>query len=256
MYVLAAGSGSPVFGALALFFFGLGTLPVMLGFSYVSTVISRAMATRITRYSGVLVVLLGLVMINNAFVLFGFQFANGGSDAGGIAATASAGETILSGPGNDTIQVIVMNVTRYGWQPDTFVLKRGVPVKWIINGQEITGCNNEIIVREYGLDIKLKRGEQAVEFTPERTGTVSWSCWMGMIPGRFLVVEGDSANTQAVEELGLGTEPGESAGGSCGISDDGGCGGIQTSGLGPGYCDISSGGSAGSGGCGCGCGGR
>ncbi|MFH1471170.1 MAG: hypothetical protein ABIF01_05460 [Candidatus Micrarchaeota archaeon] len=146
-----------------------------------------------------------------------------------------------------------MNVTRYGWEPDTFVLKKGIPVKWIINGKEITGCNNEIIVREYGLDIKLKKGEQTVEFTPSTAKTVSWSCWMGMIQGKFIVVENDAAQEEAVKAVSAGTTPtASSAGGSCGV---GGCGAQASEGETAGSCGVSSGGSCGGGGCGCGCGG-
>ena len=30
------------------------------------------------------------------------------------------------------------------WSPNKFVFKKDVPVKWIINGKEITGCNSAI----------------------------------------------------------------------------------------------------------------
>ncbi len=246
MYVLAAGSGSAVFGGLALFFFGLGTLPVMLGFSYVSSMISQVMARRITRYSGVLVVLLGLVMLNNAMVLSGVQLVPSGALIAGAqkqGSQLSSGSTPFGGAsleGNNSYQVIRMNVTRFGFEPDTFVLKKGVPVKWVVNGLEITGCNNEIIVREYGLDIKVKKGEQTIEFTPTQAKTVSWSCWMGMIPGKFIVAEDDTAKAQAINGLSAGTISSAkktSGGGSCGVSGGGGCGGSG-------------------GGCGCGCGAR
>lgn len=270
MYVLAAGSGSPVFGAMALFFFGLGTLPVMLGFSYVSSMISQVMAARITRYSGVLIVLLGLVMINNAFVLSGTQLVPsiGGSQLQGGQLTAAPVLYGSQDPGNDSFQTIRMNVTRYGFEPNTFVIKKGVPVKWVINGVELTSCNNEIIVREYGLDIKVKKGEQTIEFTPTRTGTVSWSCWMGMIPGKFIVVEGDASQAKAVKALESGNNIGTqtTGGGSCGVS---GTSGGVVSGSGSGSCKAnrnadSNGGSIGGSGCGvsgtsgstgsCGCG--
>ncbi|PIN68462.1 hypothetical protein COV94_04540, partial [Candidatus Woesearchaeota archaeon CG11_big_fil_rev_8_21_14_0_20_57_5] len=41
MYILAAGTGSMVEGAKMLLVFGLGTLPVLLGFGFVTTIISR-----------------------------------------------------------------------------------------------------------------------------------------------------------------------------------------------------------------------
>jgi len=233
MYIMAAGSGSMAFGGLALFFFGLGTLPVMLGFSYVSSMISQAMATRITRYSGVLIVLLGLIMVNNALVLSGVQVVPSlkGEDATAqfqssqlASGTALYSNLTLSDP---LYQVIRMNVTRFGWEPDSFVLKRGVPVKWIIDGKEITSCNNEIIVRDYGLDIKVQKGEQTIEFTPTKAGVVSWSCWMGMIPGKFTVVEGNATQADAQKILSAQANvesASKNTGSSCGMNSGGSCG--------------------------------
>jgi plastocyanin domain-containing protein len=113
-----------------------------------------------------------------------------------------------------------MEVNRYGWEPSSFVLKKGVPVKWNIDVKELTGCNNEIIVRNYDIAIKLKKGLNTVEFTPDKTGTVRWSCWMGMIPGSFVVTETGIASQQEI----AAADPGPAS--SCGAGGGGcGCGG-------------------------------
>ena len=74
------------------------------------------------------------------------------------------------------------------------------------------------MLRDYDLDIKLKKGLNVVEFTPDKTGTVRWSCWMGMIPGSFVVTE----DGQASKEQLASADPGPA--GSCGASTGGGCG--------------------------------
>jgi len=68
-------------------------------------------------------------------------------------------------------------------------LRKDVPVKWIINAKQLTQCNRVIVVSNYGLRIELQAGIQTVEFTPTKAGVVAWSCWMGMIPGTFIVVD-------------------------------------------------------------------
>jgi plastocyanin domain-containing protein len=107
-------------------------------------------------------------------------------------------------------------------------LKKGVPVKWNIDVKELTGCNNEIIVRDYDLDIKLKKGMNVVEFTPDKEGTVQWSCWMGMIPGSFVVTDDGSASAEEVEasvdKSSSGGCGGSCGGDTCGGSSGGGCG--------------------------------
>jgi len=95
-------------------------------------------------------------------------------------------------------QEIRMNVTRFGWVPDTFVLRKGVPVKWVIDGQELTSCNNAIQVPKLGLKFNVKPGFQTMEFTPTEAGTIRWSCWMGMIQGTFIVKD-DSVASPALQ---------------------------------------------------------
>jgi sulfite exporter TauE/SafE len=75
MYVMAAGTGSPVEGALLMFFFGLGTLPVMLSFGWFATLISAGLTPKLVRFSGVIVLVLGILMVNR-----GLETAESGFD--------------------------------------------------------------------------------------------------------------------------------------------------------------------------------
>jgi plastocyanin domain-containing protein len=120
----------------------------------------------------------------------------------------------------DGYQEIRMEVNRNGWEPDTFVLKKDIPVKWIIEGKEINGCNNAIQVPEYGLNFDIQPGEQIIEFTPTEEDQIRWSCWMGMIPGMFIVKDDiDLEDPEAIQQE-LNQAP-ELKSGGCGC----GCGG-------------------------------
>ena len=227
IYIMAAGTGSMFEGAKMLFVFALGTLPVMLGFGYLTSIISTKATHKILRFSGVVVLILGLVMINRGLALTGSGYDFNTLTTGFRSTTAAS-----SGTGNDfsgTVfkdgyQEIRMEVNRYGWQPDKFILKKGVPVKWIIDGKELNGCNSGIQVPKLGLKFDIKPGEQIIEFTPTESGTISWSCFMGMIPGVFVVKDEVNSNT-VNEELSNVQVP---KGGSCGAGGGGcGCGGAR-----------------------------
>ena len=188
IYIMAAGTGSMIEGAKLLFVFALGTLPVMLSFGYITSFIGSKATHKIIKFSGAIVIILGIFMINNGLALTGAGF-DIGTTTGNDPKT-----TIISTPTSPEpldvstdFQEIRMEVNRYGFVPSTFVLKKGVPVKWIINGKELTGCNNAIIVPSLSMDFKIKKGEQTIEFTPTQVGTIRWSCWMGMIRGSFFV---------------------------------------------------------------------
>ena len=185
MYVMAAGTGSPVEGAKMLFAFGLGTLPVMLAFGALASVLSGAVTHRLLRASGFIVVALGAVMINRGLILTGW-----GVDLTSLLARLTHVAPIMApAPQAAAVQTIEMEANRLGYKPNRFTLTRGVPVKWVINATEITTCNNRIVVPSLNLEFDLKPGAQTVEFTPQQSGVIPWSCWMGMIRGEFAVID-------------------------------------------------------------------
>lgn len=219
MYIFAAAGGDALGGAGALFAFGLGTLPAMFVLGIAGSAASLDSLKKYMRYSGVLVVFLGLLMFSNGLALSGHPIVvPGGSPAGQ--------EPAINGTHSEGgFAEIRMNVTRYGYEPNTFVLEKGVPVRWIINAVELNYCNNPIQVPEYGLEIKLEPGVQVIEFTPEDEGTFGWSCWMGMIRGSFVVVDGPPSGSgidAELERTGDGAAAGPAP--ACGCGCSGGCG--------------------------------
>ena len=195
MYVMAAGTGSALEGAKMLFAFGVGTLPVLLSFGVLATLISSSLTHRLLRLSGAIVVVLGAVMINRGLILTGSGYdlrsviaALKRAAAVQTAQPPSQPATTAARP-RPAFQTIEMDVIESGYTPNHFVLVRGVRVKWVINGKEVTTCNHRIVVPSYNLEFDVKPGVQTIEFTPEKAGHTPWSCWMGMLHGDFEVVE-------------------------------------------------------------------
>jgi plastocyanin domain-containing protein len=137
---------------------------------------------------------------------------------GGIAGNAialSSGNSVQ----NSGVQEVNMNMDTQGYHPNSFVIKNNVPVKWNINVTELIPCNNEIILNAYNIDVKLKQGMNIIEFTPTKTGTIQFTCGMGMLHGSFIVTESGTATQQQV----AASTP--KAGASCSMgSGGGGCG--------------------------------
>jgi len=208
MYVMAAGTGSPIEGAKMLFAFGLGTLPIMLAFGVIASTLSNALTHRLLKASGVIVVALGAVMINRGLILTGW-----GYDLDSILARARRDETpVTATQPASAAQTIEMEANRFGYAPSRFTLIRGVPVRWVINATEITTCNHRIVVPSLDLAFDLKPGMQTIEFTPRQAGVIPWSCWMGMIRGQFDVVEpGAAPQETAPEPAPVATSPAAAA---------------------------------------------
>ncbi len=219
MYLYAAGTGNFFTGAASLAVFGLGTLPVMLGFGSLATMISHKTTGKILKISAIIVLILGLIMLNRGLSLTGSNLSfdaikNNLAGATGVNSATANNVNIVNG-----FQEINMNVDASGYSPNSFVLKKGVPVKWNVNVQQLTGCNNELVIGEYNLDKRLSNGLNVIEFTPTKTGTISFTCGMGMLRGSFIVTEDGTATQQQVQTAtpAKGMQCGGSGGG-------GGCG--------------------------------
>jgi len=202
MYIYAAGTGSLASGALSLFAFGLGTLPVMLAFGSLATVISHKATKRILKISAVIVLILGLIMLNRGLALAGSPISFDSiktSIVGASGVSASPGSsTSNSVVINNGVQEVNMNVDASGYSPNSFVIKTGVPVKWNVQVTQLTSCNQELVMRDYGIDKQLQKGLNVIEFTPTKTGTISFTCGMGMLHGSFIVTQDGSATQQQV----------------------------------------------------------
>lgn len=231
MQIVALASGNPFAGALAMFLFSLGTVPLMLGFGSLVSAFGKKFSQKVMSVGAVLVVVLGLAMLSQGGSLSGLLLPDRllgmiimlciiGVVAsirfnrrlykavsiitvmviivtGGIAlnrlnenvslneATAAAGEIEIV----DGVQVInsTLNSGRY----PNITVQAGIPVKWVIDAPSgsINGCNYKMLLKEYGIEYEFTEGENIIEFTPVKSGTVQYTCWMGMIRGNIFVTD-------------------------------------------------------------------
>ncbi|HYE84468.1 MAG TPA: sulfite exporter TauE/SafE family protein [Clostridia bacterium] len=182
MQLYALGTGSFVTGAISMFSFSVGTVPLMFGFGAISTYLGKRFTNNMLKISAVLVIVLGIVMAARGFSLSGVSFALAAPNADKIAESGSVAQI----EGN--VQTVKIDLESNYYAP--IVVQKGIPVRFIINAAEedINGCNNAIIIPKYGIEKRLKPGENVIEFIPEEEGNVVYSCWMGMLRSNILVV--------------------------------------------------------------------
>jgi uncharacterized protein len=181
MQIYALGTGSFIAGAFSMFMFSLGTVPLMLGFGAISSILSSKFTKKLMWVSAALVMILGVVMMGRGFNQSGISIASASSNKGNIAVT------------EENIQYITTDMEPNYYEP--FVVQAGITVKWTINVEEgdLNGCNNPITIPKFGIEKVLTIGENIIEFTPEKEGNILYTCWMGMIDGNISVVS-DIAN--------------------------------------------------------------
>jgi plastocyanin domain-containing protein len=70
-------------------------------------------------------------------------------------------------------------------------VQRGIPVHFIVKADSsiINSCASTLIIPKYGIEKALKPGENIIEFTPQETGTIPYSCKMEMVKSEIKVVD-------------------------------------------------------------------
>lgn len=237
MWIVALASGNPAAGALSMLLFSLGTVPLMLGLGSIVSALGRRFADKVMTVGAVLVVVLGLAMISQGGSLSGWlppdllliliiALCIAGlllilpAKKRAVRAILRAASLVIvigacavwhcHGPflQDDAAQdvnaevvggVQVINSTLSPGRYPNITVQAGVPVKWVIDAPQgsINGCNNRILIRDYGIEYAFHPGENVIEFTPTDPGTVRYSCWMGMIRGNIFVTDGTEAELAA-----------------------------------------------------------
>jgi sulfite exporter TauE/SafE len=178
--VSALGIADPLKSSLTMAAFAAGTVPLLMLVGSASSIIKSSYYPLFMKIVGVLVILIG------------FQYLGGALNKAGIRIVkmpwANQAEAATPNTLEDGYQVVKMNVTGHGYAPNVFTVKKDIPVKWIINGENIYGCQGTIVSQKIGLSKTLKSGENVVTFTPKEKGNITFTCSMGMFPGSFIVI--------------------------------------------------------------------
>jgi plastocyanin domain-containing protein len=136
------------------------------------------------RFAGTLVLVLALFNMRNSLAMLGIDpltslFSGSQRNAPTQAAAPAAA---------DGVQEVSMRVTPYGFEPDSLTIRAGVPVRWIVDGTQAQGCTSGIMIPSLNITRTLRSGPNVIEFTAPSSGTLPFSCTMGMVRGTFTVL--------------------------------------------------------------------
>lgn len=190
MQIVALASGNPFAGALGMFLFSLGTVPLMLGLGSLVAALGRKFSQKVMTIGAVLVVVLGLAMLSQ------------GGSLTGLFLPVSVQEPDVADEETEIVDGIqVINSTLTAGRYPNITVQVGIPVKWVIDAPagSINGCNYKMLLKEYGIEHTFSEGENIIEFTPTKSGTVQYTCWMGMIRGNIFVTDENGQDVQEVD---------------------------------------------------------
>jgi len=179
LQLVALASGSFFTGAIIMAMFALRTMPSLPGISAISANAKGRFSSLFLRFSGTVVLVLALFNLSSGLAVAGF-------DPGSFFSTSTTGGAAPTV--QDNVQEVSMRVTEYGYEPNVLTIKAGVPVRWIVDGTQATGCTGGIMIPSLNISRQLASGPNIIEFTAPNPGRLPFSCTMGMVRGVFNVI--------------------------------------------------------------------
>lgn len=175
MQFYAVSSGNWLRGATSMFCFCLGTVPFMIGVGLIGSGGKVKFARPMRLVSASLILIMGLAAFSNAVALAGI----------GLLDSRTVDNIARQ---EDGVQKVYSELD-FGDYPNIQV-KEGVSVEWVLHTTEekINNCNHEVIIPEYHFDISLKPGDNVIKFIPKKTGTIPYTCWMGILHRKISIV--------------------------------------------------------------------
>lgn len=77
-----------------------------------------------------------------------------------------------------------------GYDPDTIVLKKGLPARLHFTRRESSLCSETVIFDKLQRAATLPEGQTVtIEFTPDETGEIPFQCQMGMLRGKLVITQ-------------------------------------------------------------------
>jgi sulfite exporter TauE/SafE len=205
MMALAVGTGNPVIGAAIMFSFVLGTSPVFFVLSYLATRLGEVMHERFLKFAAVVVLILGLVSLEGGLNLVGSPISYASfKDYLAIRNTVTQAHTDASVPiqqspvANGPMSVEpslaggnIVNITAdgSGYAPHTTQAKAGQPITLIVKSQDLYTCAQGMVFPKLGIQKQLPpNGTTTIEIPAQPTGTLAYTCSMGMYRGEISIL--------------------------------------------------------------------
>ena len=179
MEIYALSTGNMFTGALSMFLFGIGTVPLMFSIGFIYNLFKGKIKIIINKVSAVLILILSIFMFSRGLLSFNIDIFNNKPSYDGYIASKLV----------DNYQVVEIDLSIDHFED--IVVKKGIPVKFIINVEEkkLTTCNNWIMMRNYDVLQKLEVGQNVIEFVPMKTGDFFYTCRMNMLKNNIKVVD-------------------------------------------------------------------
>jgi uncharacterized protein len=192
MEVNAINSGSPIYGALIMTAFVLGTIPLFATVGVAAAKLSDGLREAFMKIAAVMLILMALYGVHGVLVVLNSPFTlQAMENRIDLLAQSMSGNNSAdnSAPVNDGVQRLKIDVLNQGYFPKQFTVKAGIPVELELNTDGVYSCATSFVMRDFDIFTQLEPTDsKMVSFTPEKKGIFTFTCSMGMYSGVMRVI--------------------------------------------------------------------
>lgn len=189
--VAAAGAGTPVLGAITMLGFGLGTIPLMLGYGVAATFLSGRFKKNMALAGAVVILVLGVVMMNRGATALGSPVTFTTVKNALFGAQVATLDESQFKTGADGVVEVPLVIERNQFQPQTLAIPADKPVRLVVDRREANLCSDQLFIPNLGIQVKLTpNGVTTVDVPATKSGSFQMTCQMGMMAGTLQVGTG------------------------------------------------------------------
>jgi sulfite exporter TauE/SafE len=178
MMAYAISSANFASGAMIMFTFILGTIPVFFILAYLATSIGEKFQSYFKKFVALLLIALSIYTFIHAGRLLGWKIENSNDDV--------VSEQTIDSSVPQEITIKLNDTT--GYAPSRIELKKGHPVKVTLVNDGANGCIRAFVIPSINKQVIVPdSGSTSFDFTPSKKGNITFTCSMGMYKGVFVV---------------------------------------------------------------------
>ncbi len=189
--VAAAGAGTALAGGLTMLGFGLGTMPLMVGYGAVASYLSGRFKKYMAIAASAVIIVLGLVMVNRGLTALGSPVTFNTIKQSALGSSGVAVDESQFKTGADGVVEVQLGLEGYTFTPSTLAIPADKPVRIVVNRKDANLCSEELWIPSLGVRQPLKaNGLTSIDLPPTKAGSYQITCQMGMLSATLQVGAG------------------------------------------------------------------
>lgn len=192
----AAGTGSILYGGIAMLAFGIGTAPLMLAFGTASSLLPKDLKTKMMSVLAIVVILFGVMYLNRAAMRLGSPVTLNTAKATILGTPSGSASSASYTAGADGVVEVPLTIKNTQFAPANLQIPADKPVRLVVDRQEDNACSSQLSIPQLGVTVDLKpNAVTTVDLPATKAGAYTLTCGMGMMSGQLSVGGGGVAAT-------------------------------------------------------------